>query len=215
MQLTVTMQSTFSAKWKPLTHIPLHSWQAFWGCARSLWGATAAGPAAVWLYSQNLHCHSWSEVWTACCAWCGAQAGGELASRPCGQQDKSAAGQTTVLYRHCRMHAHSVEPEMKMRTQSTFKNNRRWPKCFTEKLKYVTDIFDIWLMIRIKQKHRDDQITDFQTFKETYLHWFFEHTTTYRAQQVFIHLPLEPRNVVPHGTSLGPTTSWATHQQAN
>lgn len=39
------------------------------------------------------------------------------------------------------------------------------------------------------------------------LHWFFEHSTTYRAQQVFIHLPLEPRNVVPHGTLLVSTTS--------
>ena len=49
----------------------------------------------------------------------------------------------------------------------------------------------------------------------TCLHWFFKHSTTYRTQQVFIHLPLEPRNVVPHGTLLGPTTSWATHNQAH
>lgn len=48
----------------------------------------------------------------------------------------------------------------------------------------------------------------------TCLHWFFKHSTTYRAQQVFIHLPLEPRNVVPHGTLLGSTTSWATHSQS-
>ena len=43
-------------------------------------------------------------------------------------------------------------------------------------------------------------------FKRTCLHWFFEHSTTYGTQQVFIHLSLEPRNVVPHGTLRRPRT---------
>ena len=118
MHPTVTVKCTFSAKWKRLTHILPHSWQAVWGCAHSPLGVTAAGPAAAWQYSQNQHCHSWSEASRACCAWCEARAGGELASRPCGQLDRSAAGQTTVLYRHCRRHARSVEPEMKTSTQN-------------------------------------------------------------------------------------------------
>lgn len=46
----------------------------------------------------------------------------------------------------------------------------------------------------------------------TNLHWFFKHAATYGAQQVFIHLPLEPRNVIPHGTSPGPTTFTQTWQ---
>lgn len=96
MHQTLMMHWTFSAQWQPLTRIPPHSWRAFWGCAHNPSGVTAAGPAAAWLYSQNPHCHSWSAVWTACYAWCGARVWGELVSLPCGQQDRSAAGQTTV-----------------------------------------------------------------------------------------------------------------------